>query len=70
MMKEQKVNHNKLSIIFLLVILLSLMAIFSEGCGVYYNTFFNCRKAFNAAEKVRKNSQSNRGGTNNYNLAI
>jgi len=69
-MKEQKVTHNKLSIIFLLVILLLLMAILSEGCGVYFNTFFNCRKAFNAAEKVRKNSQSGHGGTNNYNVAI
>ncbi len=42
------------------------------GC-VYYNTFYNARKAFNDAEKVRKEAEArgNRSrGSTNYNKAI
>lgn len=35
------------------VILLSMLLVYSGGC-VYYNTFFNARKAFDEAEKTRK----------------
>jgi len=47
------------------------VAIALSGC-VYYNTFYNARKAFNDAEKSRKASQySNaRVNTSQYNVAI
>ena len=54
-------------------ITLSLLAVFtlglSGGC-VYYNTFYNARKSFNEAEKVRKKSKSSRGGSGQYKKAI
>ncbi|MBU0982925.1 MAG: tetratricopeptide repeat protein [candidate division Zixibacteria bacterium] len=55
-----------------IALLIGLMATLGlgSGCGVYFNTFFNARKAFNSAEKTRRDSKTNRGGTNDYNTAI
>jgi len=47
-------NFKKKNIVYIIIISL---AIFSIGGCVYYNTFYNARKNFNAAEKVRKKSQ-------------
>ena len=48
-----------------------LLAFALSGC-VFYNTFYNARKAFNEAEKSRKSAKSrrSRGGQGKYNLAI
>ena len=45
------------------------------GCSVYFNTFFNCKKAFNQAEKSRRQAEERSGrsgGSSNaqYNIAI
>ncbi|MGH8016359.1 MAG: tetratricopeptide repeat protein, partial [Candidatus Zixiibacteriota bacterium] len=48
------------------------LVLFSSGC-VYFNTFYNARKAFNQAESARKESLSKGRETiqrNNYELAI
>jgi tetratricopeptide (TPR) repeat protein len=52
-------------------LLLLLLLLGDSGC-VYYNTFFNARKAFNEAEKVRRNSPPDRPriNTNQYQKAI
>ena len=48
-----------------------LLAVTLSGC-VFYNTFYNARKAFNEAEKSRKSVKSRRakGGQGKYNIAI
>jgi TolA-binding protein len=47
-----------------------LLLLLAGGCGPYFNTFFNARKSFNAAEKLRKQSPGGRAGRNEYNVAI
>ena len=42
----------------------------SGGCSVYFNTFFNAKKAFNAAEKAREGSRRSTAGQNDYKKAI
>jgi tetratricopeptide (TPR) repeat protein len=42
----------------------------SGGCSVYFNTFFNAKKAFNSAEKARKGSRRSTAGQNDYKKAI
>jgi len=53
-------------------LLLSLIVLLAGGCGVYYNTFYNAKKAFNEAEGERKSSDIGqpRIRTQSYNLAI
>lgn len=55
------------------LILLTVFAIsvgLLSGC-VYYNTFYNARKAFNEAERQRKDSKTRgRGGEGQYRVAI
>lgn len=53
------------------MLLFFLLLLFAVGC-VYYNTFFNARKAFNEAEKARKESQYGRERINTaqYKMAI
>jgi len=41
-----------------------------SGCSVYFNTFFNARKAFGAAEKARKESKRSTAGQRDYQTAI
>jgi len=53
---------------FLLLVLVTL--IFSSGCGVYFNTFFNAKKYFGSAEKARKNSPAGNAGSGDYQKAI
>ncbi|UCC45572.1 MAG: tetratricopeptide repeat protein [Candidatus Zixiibacteriota bacterium] len=53
-----------------LTLMLAGTVLICGGCGVYYNTFFNAKKAFNAAEKARKKSTSGKGGAGDYNRAI
>jgi TolA-binding protein len=40
------------------------------GCSVYFNTFFNAKKAFNAAEKARRASPRASAGQREYQEAI
>ena len=40
------------------------------SCSVYFNTFFNAKKAFNTAEKARKGSRRSTAGQNDYQKAI
>jgi len=40
------------------------------GCSVYFNTFFNAKKAFNAAETTRKESKRATAGQRDYQVAI
>jgi len=56
---------------YLIPLLLFITMAFSAGC-VYYNTFYNAKKAFNDAEKTRKKSTSRRsaGGQGKYKIAI
>lgn len=42
----------------------------SSGCSVYFNTFFNAKKAFNTAENARKGSRRSTAGQNDYQKAI
>jgi len=56
--------------VFTGAVLLAGLILFSGGCGVYFNTFFNAKKAFNAAEKVRKSSPTGRGAQSDYKTAI
>ncbi|MDX9858812.1 MAG: tetratricopeptide repeat protein [candidate division Zixibacteria bacterium] len=54
----------------LLLAVLAIALIALSGC-VYYNTFYNARKAFNEAEQQRKGSkQAGRGGESAYRVAI
>ncbi|RME25097.1 MAG: hypothetical protein D6800_07955, partial [Candidatus Zixiibacteriota bacterium] len=55
-----------------LIVLAVLALAGTGGCGVYFNTFFNAKKAFNAAEKARKSQhgRNTRAGTGQYNRAI
>ena len=57
--------------IFRTVALLLVVSL-TSGCGVYYNTFYNCKKSFNDAESTRKNSKGPRPQikTQSYNTAI
>ncbi len=59
-------SKNKL----LLALLLAAMLFSGVGCSVYFNTFFNCKKAFNSAEKARKKSPTGVGGQAQYQVAI
>jgi TolA-binding protein len=40
------------------------------GCSVYFNTFFNAKKSFNAAEKTRRESNREKAGQRDYQEAI
>ncbi len=55
-----------------LLILASLAAALActPGCSVYYNTFFNAKKAFNSAESKREDSKTGTGGETDYRRAI
>ncbi len=53
-----------------LVGLLVILVTVGLGCSVYFNTFFNAKKAFNAAEKTRKESNRPRAGQRDYQVAI
>ena len=55
-------SHRSRSRIIIYLLLIGLALTVTSGCGVYFNTFFNARKAFNKAEKARKDSKSNRKG--------
>ncbi len=54
---------------FLWILLIATVAV-ASGCSVYFNTFFNAKKAFNAAEKARKASARQEAGQNDYQKAI
>ena len=49
---------------------LLIVASFTSGCSVYFNTFFNTKKAFNAAEKARSASPRAGAGEKDYQKAI
>jgi TolA-binding protein len=51
-------------------LVLVLVLAVTSGCSVYYNTFFNAEKSFNAAEKARKASPRADAGKNDYLKAI
>ena len=53
------------------ILLSLLLLLFFSGC-VYYNTFYNAKKAFQEAEDVREENKytSGRGNAQKYNLAI
>lgn len=53
-----------------LLLLLTGSFLVSTGCGVYFNTFFNARKAFNEGERQRKETKGGSGGTASYKTAI
>ena len=56
-----------------LVLAVTLLVSLGLGCSVYFNTFFNCKKAFNQAEKTRRETEERTGrstGNAQYNLAI
>ncbi len=53
---------------FLLLFLATLIV--TSGCGVYFNTFFNAKKYFGAAEKARKNHPTGNAGSGEYQKAI
>jgi len=55
---------------FQLIGLIVITIIFGFGCSVYFNTFFNAKKAFNAAEETRKESNRSKAGQRDYLLAI
>lgn len=55
MTSRQRIQR-RISVITLTIILSAVMM--GSGCSVYFNTFFNCKKAFNAAEDARKGAQS------------
>lgn len=65
-MKRTITASRIVSFMLLLAVLVSV-----SGC-VYYNTFYNARKAFNEAESARKNpkNRSARAGAGQYNTAI
>jgi TolA-binding protein len=46
------------------------VVVVSSGCSVYFNTFFNAKKAFNTAEKARKESPRAEAGQKEYLKAI
>ena len=52
----------------LLIAALALMAL--VGCSVYFNLFFNAKKAFNEAEKARKETHRRGAGARDYQIAI
>ena len=54
----------------LVAALATLFLIIGTGGCVYYNTFYNARKAFNEAEEARKNAKGGRGGEGQYRTAI
>jgi len=59
-------NRTRKAVVGLLVCLVFGTA----GCSVYFNTFFNAKKAFNAAEKARRASPRVAAGQREYQLAI
>lgn len=61
-------RHNRVP--FWLVGLIVILVTTGLGCSVYFNTFFNARKAFNSAEKTRKESNRARAGQRDYQMAI
>lgn len=54
-------NRGRIRIIVYLL-LIGFALTWMSGCGVYYNTFFNAKKAFNKAEKARKNARAGARG--------
>lgn len=50
--------------------LLLMTLIIGGGCSVYFNTFFNAKKSFNAAEKARSKSDRVSAGAREYQAAI
>jgi len=56
----------------LILILAALSAVMAlSGCSVYFNTFYNAKKAFGAAEKARDRAENRRGaGRTDYQTAI
>lgn len=55
----------RLTLLGLLVVLAC-----TAGCSVYFNTFFNTKKAFNTAEKARRDSPREGAGQKDYQKAI
>jgi len=53
-------------------LLVGLIFAWSSSCSVYFNTFFNAKKAFNKAESIRIESKSGRSGAGakDYQVAI
>jgi tetratricopeptide (TPR) repeat protein len=49
---------------------LTFVLLLTPGCGVYFNTFFNAKKAFNSAESKRESSKTGTGGEAEYRRAI
>lgn len=54
----------------MVAILLTVMSFTAMGCGAYYNTFFNAKKAFDNAERSRRDSARGIGNTGQYRIAI
>ena len=50
--------------------LLAATLILGSGCSVYFNTFFNAKKSFNAAEKASSESDRASAGAREYQAAI
>ncbi len=61
----------KRKLTYLLLLLFVTAFVFQSGC-VYYNTFYNAKKAFNQAEKIRDKNKytSGSGGGQQYKIAI
>ncbi len=62
-----RMNRLHLPRLLLLAIVLTIVGL-SSGCGVYFNTFFNAKKAFNSAEKARQ--KTGKGSQVDYKTAI
>ncbi|MCB2231129.1 tetratricopeptide repeat protein [bacterium] len=70
MMTSHRYTLTDLSRRLLLLVGVVAVLVVSSGC-VYYNTFYNARKAFNDAEDQRKDSRTpGRGGEGQYRVAI
>jgi TolA-binding protein len=55
---------------FLTLAVVTLVMFTGSGCSVYFNTFFNAKKAFNKAESQREKSKGGKGGEGEYRKAI
>lgn len=55
---------------FVAVGMVIVSCLIGPGCSVYFNTFFNAKKAFNNAEKARKESRRSNAGQREYQQAI
>lgn len=53
-----------------ILILIMCTLIVLSGCGVYFNTFFNAKKYFGAAEKARQANPTSSAGSGDYQKAI